>query len=229
MNINTALILCAGLGERLKPLTLTTPKPLLELKEITILERCINMITELGAKKILLNTFHLENKIYEFIKRKSFPIDIEIIQDGKNILDTGGGILKMIKYSKDDDFIIFNPDTLWGEDYISEINSMENFYNTNNLNNLLLLTHKKKSFDINLKGDFNLVKNSLKKDNDKDYIYIGCQILKRSLFEKYEVSNFSISKIWDELLTKNELNGFESHNKFYHLTNLETFKKLKDF
>ena len=70
MNINTALILCAGLGERLKPLTLTTPKPLLELKEITILERCINMITELGAKKILLNTFHLENKIYEFIKKK---------------------------------------------------------------------------------------------------------------------------------------------------------------
>ena len=98
MNINTALILCAGLGERLKPLTLTTPKPLLELKEITILERCINMITELGVKKILLNTFHLEKKIYEFIKRKSFPIDIEIIQDGKNILDTGGGILNMIKY-----------------------------------------------------------------------------------------------------------------------------------
>ena len=51
MNINTALILCAGFGERLKPLTLTTPKPLLELKEITILERCINMIIELGAKK----------------------------------------------------------------------------------------------------------------------------------------------------------------------------------
>ena len=151
MNINTALILCAGLGERLKPLTLTTPKPLLELKEITILERCINMIIELGAKKILLNTFHLESKIYEFIKRKSFPIDIEIIQDGKNILDTGGGILKMIKYSKDDDFIIFNPDTLWGEDYISEINSMENFYNTNNLNNLLLLTHKKKVLILILK------------------------------------------------------------------------------
>ena len=74
-----------------------------------------------------------------------------------------------------------------------------------------------------------MVKNSLKKDNKKDYIYIGCQILKRSLFEKYEVSNFSILKIWDELLIKNELNGFESHNKFYHLTNLETFKKLKDF
>ena len=72
MKINTALILCAGLGKRLNPLTLKTPKPLLELKNITLLERCINMIIEFGAKKILLNTFHLENQIIEFIKKKNF-------------------------------------------------------------------------------------------------------------------------------------------------------------
>ena len=70
MITNTAIILCAGLGKRLNPLTLTTPKPLLELKNITILERCIDLIVELGARKILLNTFHLENKIFEFIKNK---------------------------------------------------------------------------------------------------------------------------------------------------------------
>ena len=57
MKINTALILCAGLGKRLNPLTLTTPKPLLQLKNITMLERCINLIIELVIKKILLNTF----------------------------------------------------------------------------------------------------------------------------------------------------------------------------
>ena len=61
-----------------------------------------------------------------------------------------------------------------------------------------------------------------------NYIYIGCQILNKNLFEKYKVNNFSISEIWNELLKKNKLNGFESLNKFYHLTNLETFKKLKD-
>ena len=72
MKINTALILCAGFGKRLNPLTLTTPKPLLKLKDITMLERCINLIIELGIKKILLNTFHLENQIIEFIKNKNF-------------------------------------------------------------------------------------------------------------------------------------------------------------
>ena len=227
MITNTAIILCAGLGKRLNPLTLTTPKPLLELKNITILERCIDLIVELGARKILLNTFHLENKIFEFIKNKKFPIDIQIIQDGEKILDTGGGILNMITNSDENDFIIFNPDTLWNKEYISEIQRMTNFYFLNNLNNILLLTDKKKSFDTSLKGDFNLTNNLIKKDDKNDFIYIGCQILNKSLFKKYEICNFSISEIWNELLKKNELNGFESVNKFYHLTNLEIFKMLQ--
>ena len=134
MKINTALILCAGFGKRLNPLTLSTPKPLLKLNDITILERCINIIIELGAKKIFLNTFYLSNKISEFVKNKKFQIDIQIIEDGKEILGTGGGILNMIKNSKDNNFMIFNPDTLWHKDYINEINKMNDFYFSNNLN-----------------------------------------------------------------------------------------------
>ena len=229
MKINTALILCAGLGKRLHPLTLTTPKPLLEINNITILETCINTIIKLGIKKIFLNTFHLKNQIFEFIKNKKFSIQIEIIEDGKEILDTGGGILNMIKNSTDNDFIVFNPDTLWDKSYVKEINKMQNFYFSNELNNILLLVNKKISFDKNLKGDFDLINNSIKKNDNKDFIYIGCQILSRTLFEKYKICSFSISEIWDELLKKNKLNGFESYNKFYHLKNLEAFKKLKDF
>ena len=229
MKINTALILCAGFGKRLHPLTLNTPKPLLKLKDITMLERCINLIIELGIKKILLNTFHLENQITEFIKNKKFQIDIQIIKDGKKILNTGGGILNMIENSEENDFIIFNPDTLWNKDYIPEIKKMNDYYFSNNLNNILLLTDKKKSFDKNLKGDFNLTNNSLKKSENNDFIYIGCQILSRNLLKNYQICSFSVSKIWNELLKKNELNGFESASEFYHLTNLETFKRLQDF
>ena len=228
MKINTALILCAGLGKRLNPLTLKTPKPLLELDNLTILERCINIILKSGAKKIFLNTFYLENQIFEFIKKKNFPIDIQIIEDGNEILDTGGGILNMIENSDENDFIIFNPDTLWHEEYIGEINKMTNFYFLNKLDNILLSANKQLSFDKNLKGDFNLKNNLLKKNSNNDFIYIGCQILSRSLFEKYKLHKFSISEIWNELLKKDKLNGFESSCKFYHLTNLETFKKLKD-
>tara|TARA_B100000700_G_scaffold181976_1_gene200785 strand:- start:2563 stop:3252 length:690 start_codon:yes stop_codon:yes gene_type:complete len=228
MKINTALILCAGLGKRLNPLTLNTPKPLLKLNSITMLEKCINILIKFGIKKIFLNTFHLGDQIFKFIKNKKFKIDIQIIEDGKEILDTGGGILNMMENSKDKDFIIFNPDTVWHKDYITEINKMENFYYSNKLDNILLLASKNLSFDKNLKGDFKLTNNLLEKKDDNDFIYIGCQILNRSLFEKHKVHSFSILEIWDELLKKNKLNGFESSKKFYHLTNLETFKKLKD-
>ena len=227
MRINTALILCAGFGKRLSPLTLEVPKPLLRLREITMLESCINTIIKLEVKKIFINTFHLGEQISEFIKSKNFSIDIQIVNDGKNILNTGGGILSMINHSQDNDFIIFNPDTLWQENYIDEINSMIKLYFSKRLDNILLLAKKDLSFDKNLKGDFDLRDNFLKKSDKNDFIYIGCQILNKNLFNKFKVSSFPISKIWNQLLEKNELNGFESSNKFYHLTNLEIFKKLQ--
>jgi len=229
MKINTALILCAGLGKRLNPLTLTTPKPLLELNNVTMLENCINMLIKLGVKKVFLNTFHLSKQIFEFIKKKNFSIDIQIIRDGEMILDTGGGILNMINNSKENDFLVLNPDTLWNEEYVNEVNKMQSFYFLKKISCILLMANKALSFDKNLKGDFSIKDNLLKKDDNKNFIYIGCQILNRSIFDKYNINKFSITSVWNDLLNTNELYGFESLNKFYHLTNFEVFKKLQDF
>ena len=229
MKINTAIILCGGFGKRLNPITLKTPKPLIELKNITMLENCINTIIDLKIKKVLINIFHLGEQISNFIKEKKFPIDIEIIKDGDKILNTGGGILNMMNYSQDENFLIFNPDTLWKKDYVSEIDKMKTYYFQNNLDNILLVVNKRLSFDEKLNGDFNMIDNILKKkDGDKNFIYIGCQILNKNLFRQYKVESFPINEIWNSLLIQKKLNGLESLNKFYHLTNLETFKKLKD-
>ena len=228
MRIRTALILCAGFGKRLNPITLETPKPLLKIKDITILENCINVISKLGIKKILINTFHLGDQISEFIKMKNFEVDIKIKEDGKNILDTGGGIMNLVKDTTDQNFLVFNPDTLWNYKYVNEINEMQDFYFSNKLNCILLVADKKLSFDKSFNGDFKLKDNLLQKGEDNNFIYIGCKIFNKSLFENYNLKNFSILEVWKELQNKNQLNGYESLNKFYHLTNLETFKKLKD-
>ena len=228
MKIDTALILCAGFGKRLNPLTLKTPKPLLKINNKTLLEGCINMLIKLEIKKILLNTFHLKQQIFDFIKNTKFPVEIEIIDDGKDILNTGGGIVNMSHYSKSDDFLILNPDTLWGDGYVDEIKKMQNIYFLNKFTNILLVTKKDLSFDKNLSGDFDLKKNLLKKNDNKDFIYIGCQILNKNLLKTRQKINFPINEIWDELLEKKELNGFESFIKFRHLTNSEIFKKLTD-
>ena len=227
MKIQTALILCAGFGKRLNPITLNTPKPLLKLNNITMLENCINLIKTLGIKKITLNTFYQEEKIIEFLRKKKISPEIQIIKDGDQILNTGGGILKMINSSSENDFIIFNPDTLWDKRYVDDIFKMQDVYFSKKLNNILLLTNKELSFDKSLIGDFSFKNNLIKKDN-RDFIFIGCQILNKSLFKNYKIQNFSVSEIWNRLLENDKLNGFESFNKFYHLTDLKIFKKLQD-
>ena len=75
MKINTALILGAGFGKRLRPLTLNNPKPLLKINDTTLLEGCIKLIQNLGIKKIIINTFYLKNKIVEFVNEKNFDLD----------------------------------------------------------------------------------------------------------------------------------------------------------
>jgi len=228
MKINTALILCAGFGKRLNPITLNTPKPLLEIKDVSMLERCINLIEKLGIQKILINTFYLKDQFSVFLNRKNFNIDIEIIEDGKHILDTGGGIQNMIKDSNENDFLIFNPDTIWSDDYKDEILKMENMYFSEKLENILLLVNKKLSFDKKLKGDFNLKNNLINKEAEKEFIYTGCQLINKKLFIKEKIENYSILEIWNNLLDQKKLFGYESQKDFYHLTDLDIFKKLKD-
>ena len=228
MKINTALILCAGFGKRLNPMTLNTPKPLLEIKDVSMLERCINLIEKLGIKKILINTFYLKDQFSVFLNSKNFNIDIKIIEDGEHILDTGGGIQNMIKDSNEKDFIIFNPDTIWSNDYKDEILQMEKIYFSEKLENILLLANKKLSFDKKLKGDCNLKNNLINKEAEKEFIYIGCQIINKKLFIKEKIENYSILEIWNNLLDQKKLFGYESQKDFYHLTDLDIFKKLKD-
>ena len=227
MKIDTALILCAGFGKRLNPTTLHIPKPLLKIKNLTLLDHCINLIINLNIKKIFINSFYLKEQINEFAKSHSYDIEIKVVDDGESILDTGGGVLNLIDKSDEDNFLIFNPDTIWSKDYTNEINEMIYLYFTKKLNNILLLVNKNLSFDENLRGDFGL-ENNLINQNHKNYIYTGCQILNKSILKNEKIINFSITKIWLNLIKNKQLNGLESKIKFYHVTDLEIFKKLKD-
>ena len=226
MKINTALILCAGYGKRLNPLTLDIPKPLLEINEVTLLENTINLLQDLGIKKIILNTFYLKEKIYKFIKKKDFQIDLEIIDEGEGILDTGGGILNMMNSSSETDFLTINPDTLWNKNYIKYIQDMEKFYFSQKIKNILLLVKQNLSFDKDLNSDFNLVKNRIKKEINNKFIYTGCQIINKSLFDDFLSKNFPVSEVWNKLMDIDQLYGYESLEYFKHITNIQVYNKL---
>ena len=103
---------------------------------------------------------------------------------------------------------------------------MENFYFKKKINNILLVVHKDLSFDKRLKGDFSLVNDKLKKDNNKKFIYTGCQIINKNVFSKTTKKKFSMNEIWSNQMRKSQLFGYESNLEFLHTTDLRIYKKI---
>ena len=227
MNINTGLILCAGFGKRVAPLTNFVPKPLLKVQNKVLLDNSIHFLQNCGIKKIYINTHYLADQIEDFIKKKNYKIKIQIFFE-REILNTGGGIKNMLNNERENNFLIINSDTIWGNEYVDEFFQMKKTFFEKNSSNILMLVNKKRSFDKRLDGDFSLKNNLLSKKDCNEFIFTGCQILSKNVFKNVKKTKFSINEIWNDLLKKNRLQGIESQNKFLHVTDLEMYNRLNN-
>jgi len=226
MKINTALVLCAGFGKRVNPITKDIPKPLILYKNITLLENTINLLIDLKIENIKINVFYLKEKIKKFINDKKFPVNIEIIDDGEIILGTGGGTLNLFNSTNETDVLVINPDTIWNPNYINSIIEMEKFYFDQKIKNILLIVNNSLCFDKRFNGDFEFKDNILLKKKINDFKYTGCQIINKELLEDKQVNYFPISEIWNLLERENKLYGLEYKGEFLHLTDIEIYNKL---
>jgi len=225
--INKAMILAAGFGKRLNPLTNNCPKPLIKIGNETLLSNTINFVQEFGIKHIVINTHYLSDQIKKYINEKKFKSNITIINEKEKILDTGGGIFNALKYFNES-FLCINPDTIWNSNYIKELKKLENDFFLNKRQCSLLLVDKTKSFDKNLKGDFSLENALVTRKNTENlkYIYTGLQIIDPKIFLDINDRIFSINLIWDKLIKKKKLFGLESNINFLHVSTLDIYKKL---
>ena len=226
MKINTALILCAGFGKRVNPITTNIPKPLIIYKNITLLENTINFLIDLKIEDIKINVFYLKEKIKKFIEDKKFPIKIEIIEDGETILGTGGGTLNLTNFTDETDVLVVNPDTIWNSTYLKSIIEMEKFYFNQKIKNVLLIVNNSFCFDKRFNGDFEFKDNILLKKKVNNFKYTGCQIINKEIFANKNVTYFPMSEIWNNLERENKLYGFEYSGEFLHLTDIEIYNKL---
>jgi len=225
--IKKAMILAAGFGKRLNPLTLSSPKPLLKIGEETLLSNTIKFLEEFQIKQAIINVHYLGDQIIEYIRKKKFNLEITVINEKEKILDTGGGIFNVLKYFNES-FLCINPDTIWNLNYIKELKQMESDFFLNKQKCSLLVVDKIKSFDKNIKGDFNL-RNGLitrKKNENLKFIYTGLQIINPEVFSSIDEKVFSINKVWNQLIQNNQLFGLESKIDFSHISTLNIYKKL---
>ena len=226
MKIKKAIILGAGFGKRMRPITKKIPKPLVKINGITLLENSIKFLASLGVKHIVVNAHYLHKEIINFVKGKRFYSKVNVIVEKRKILDTGGGILNASRKFKKQIFFVLNPDTLWRIGYKKEFRKLEKVYKKNKKPTMLLVS-KSKSYDRSFKGDFNLnSKNEILRQKNNKFIYTGAQIINRSIFKKRKIKPFSMNKVWDDLIKDKELIGVASKQKFFHINNYKIYKKL---
>ena len=225
MSIKQAMVLAAGLGTRMKPLTLKIPKPLIKVGSKNLLERSINLLENHGVEQIIINVHHLADQIIKFISNFETKVKITISNEKELLLDTGGGVEKGTKIFEKKPFFVLNPDTLWSRNYSEEMKSLEKIY-FERKKPCLLLVHKKLSLDTSFKGDFNLKNNIISRDIENNLIFTGLQLMDRSYIDFIDKKVFSMNEVWNNLISENKLCGLESNQKFYHLNTEEMYKKI---
>ena len=225
--IKHGMVLAAGIGKRMQPLTLKTPKPLLEINNSSLIERAINLLIDYGVQEISINVHYLPEQIETYISKKNFDAKIYISNEKDLLLDTGGGVKEATTQFKDNPFFVINPDTLWNKKYLEEVKKLEEIFYKNNKPSLLIV-NKKLSLDTSFTGDFNLINETISKDKENEFIFTGLHITSRNFLTIEKSKVFSMNKIWNDLIKKNDLYGKESKQKFYHLNTFEMYNKISN-
>ena len=225
--IKHGMVLAAGIGKRMQPLTLNTPKPLLEINNLSLVERAINLLIDLGIQEISINVHYLPDEITRYRSKKNFNAKINISNEKDLLLDTGGGVLEGTQQFKDSPFFVINPDTLWSKKYLEEAKKLEEIFYKKNKPSLLIV-NKKLSLDKSFSGDFNLKNETIFKDKENQFIFTGLHITSRNFLTTEKSKVFSMNKIWNDLIKKNDLYGMESKQKFYHLNTFEMYNKISN-
>ena len=219
------MIMCAGFGSRMIDLTKNKPKPLLEIKNITLLENCINFFLSIGCNRILINTHYLYKDIENFIKKNFKDYPISLVYEPV-ILGTGGGIKNIFNFTKKENILVSNSDILWQDKNKKDIINFAR--DINDIKNCKLLLSKEKNF-LGLKssnGDFRIINNKVSRwtKGDEIIFYSGLQIVSPNIF-KNTTNIFPMNTIWDNLIKQNNLIGEVIDSKITHIGDKKSFEE----
>lgn len=223
----TAMVLAAGLGTRMRPLTLRTPKPLLEVGGKAMLDHALDKLAAVGIARAVVNTFYLPEQIEQHLADRK---DIEIVISRETeLLDTGGGIKNALHHFGGQPFFALNADLPWMDGPKPSLQRMQDAWNGDTMDALLLLMPTKKARGFASGGDFMLGKDGSvrRKGLSKPlpHVWISAQILKPALFAAVPDTIFSSNRIWDSAEEHGRLYGIEHDGSCYHVGTPEDLQK----
>jgi len=230
----SAMVLAAGLGTRMRPLTLTTPKPLVRVAGKPLLTHVLHPLFGATLSRIVINAHHLSDQMQAYIKALGNP-SVVLSDESEALLDSGGGIKKALPLLGPDPFYVLNADSFWIDGPDPNIKRLADQWDPARMDILLLLATRNQSTGYDGAGDFTMTPDgSLRFRGDEPtapYIYAGCGILKPGLFEHKPDGPFSLSLLFRQAAAENRLCGLVLDGAWMHVGTVaaitETEQRLK--
>ncbi len=224
--IDTAIILAAGLGKRMRDFDPVIPKPLIKVNNKPFIQYAIDLLNEIRTKEIIINVHYKSDEILKFIQSLSQK-NIIVSDESDLLLDTGGGIKRIFDKYNINKSLVLNSDVIWGGSDKKLIVNMINSY-PEKAEAFLGLAPKRNLKSFKGKGDFCKLKNNdlIRYDESSEpYVYIGAQIIRQNAFNGIEKEVFSVNEAWNSCITKKTLKGYQFDTNALHLGTAESLKE----
>jgi N-acetyl-alpha-D-muramate 1-phosphate uridylyltransferase len=216
----TAMVLAAGYGQRMRPLTLTRPKPLVEVAGKALIDYGFDRLRQAGVSRAVVNVHYLPEQIEAWAMRQSFP-EIVISDERGEILDTGGGVARALPLLGEAPFFVINSDSFWLDREEPALDRLRLAWDDNLMDCLLLVCPLQQTVgydgtgDFVLSGDGRLQRKS--KFNGNPLAYIGAYLVSPRLFAKPPEGKFSMNLLWDQAIATGRLFGISHLGRWLHV------------
>lgn len=202
--IETAMVLAAGLGKRMRPLTATRPKPLVEVAGKPLLDHVFDRLRSAGIKRAVVNVHYLADALEAHIKHKIKDIEVLVSDERALLLETGGGLVKALPLIPDEHFLVVNSDNLWIDGPVDAIRLLASRWDEATMDALLLVVPLARANCHNGRGDFHMDPlgrlSRRKAGRIAPFVYTGVQIVSRRLAEGAPDGPFSTNLLWDRAI-----------------------------
>ena len=230
--ISTAMVLAAGLGQRMRPLTDAIPKPMVNLAGKPLIDHVLDRLSETGITRAIVNVHYCADVLEAHLARRTSP-EILISDERDELLDTGGGVNKALPLIGDAPFLLHNSDTTWIEGVGRNLDRLIENWDPERMDSLLLVALASHSLGYHGLGDFSLSPvGLLERRGERDvtpFVFTGVSIAHPRLFEGAPDGPFSINSLWDAAITRGRLYGIRLDGWWMHIGTPEALDEAESW
>lgn len=228
----TAMVLAAGLGKRMRPLTATRPKPLIEVAGKPLIDHALDRLCAAGVGKAVVNVHYLADAVEAHLKNRSEGIEIVVSDERGKLLETGGGLVKALPLIEADPFLVVNSDNLWVDGPVDALKLLAASWDEARMDALLLLVPLARAHCHNGSGDFHMrPSGALSRRRPRGvapFVFTGIQIVSKRLFEgELPQGSFSTNLLWDRAIAAGRCFGAVHQGLWFDIGRPENIGKAE--